>query len=150
MRGELPLRAEFVVFYRLRVRWSEVDAQGIVFNPNYLAYADLALTEYLRALGLPYTECMKLYGMDWLAARSEVDFVGSALFDDELELAARVEYIGMTSFRMRVGIFRGEEVLTQIRTTYVNASLTEKKPLPLPAGFIARLEAHERTPPLRK
>ena len=42
-------RQDFTFFHPLRVRWSEVDPQGIVFNPNYLAYADIALTEYMRA-----------------------------------------------------------------------------------------------------
>ena len=37
----------------LRVRWNEVDAQGIVFNAQYLAYLDVASTGYWRALGLP-------------------------------------------------------------------------------------------------
>ncbi|RFQ09837.1 acyl-CoA thioesterase, partial [Pseudomonas sp. ATCC 13867] len=27
------------------MRWSEVDPQGIVFNGNYLTYADVATTE---------------------------------------------------------------------------------------------------------
>jgi acyl-CoA thioester hydrolase len=150
MRAELPSRAEFVALHRLRVRWSEIDAQGIVFNPNYLVYADLAMTEYMRALGLPYAECVKLYGADWFAVRSEVDFVASALFDDELELGARVEYIGTSSYRVRVAIFRGDGLLTQVRTTYVNASLDDKKPIPLADDFIARIEAYERVPPLRK
>jgi len=49
---ELP-REDFAFFYPLRVRWSEVDLQGIVFNPHYLAYADLAISEYMRAVGFP-------------------------------------------------------------------------------------------------
>src|ERR1700712_1709293 len=143
MRSALPSRAEFVVVERVRVRWSEIDAQGIVFNPNYLVYADLAMTEYMRALGLPYSECVARYGADWFAIRSEVDFWGSAVFDDELELAARVEYLGTTSYRVRVAIFRGDDVLTQVRMTYVNASVRDKKPTPLADDFIARIEAYE-------
>ena len=34
--------------HRLRVRYGECDAQGIVFNANYLAYVDVALTELWR------------------------------------------------------------------------------------------------------
>src|SRR3978361_1452685 len=109
MRSALPSRAEFVVVERVRVRWSEIDAQGIVLNPNYLVYADLAMTEYMRAIGLPYPECVRRYAADLFAARAELDFVGSAAFDDQLELAARVEYIGRTSFRLRICIFRDEQ-----------------------------------------
>ena len=43
-------RDDFRFFHPLRVRWAEVDPQGIVFNGNYLTYADVAITEYFRAL----------------------------------------------------------------------------------------------------
>ena len=34
--------------HRIRVRWNECDPQGVVFNANYLAYFDVALTELWR------------------------------------------------------------------------------------------------------
>jgi hypothetical protein len=49
-------RSDFRFAHRLRVRWSEVDAQGIVFNPNYFVYADVGFTEYMRAVGLAYPQ----------------------------------------------------------------------------------------------
>ncbi len=38
----------------LRVRWAEVDRQGVVFNGHYLTYCDVCVTEYWRAVGLAY------------------------------------------------------------------------------------------------
>ena len=38
----------------LRVRWAEVDLQGVVFNGHYLAYCDVCVTEYWRAIGMTY------------------------------------------------------------------------------------------------
>ena len=35
----------------IRVRYSEIDGQGVVFNAHYLTYFDTAITEYFRALG---------------------------------------------------------------------------------------------------
>ena len=35
--------------HRIRVRYSECDLQGVVFNANYLTYLDEAMTELLRA-----------------------------------------------------------------------------------------------------
>jgi acyl-CoA thioesterase FadM len=37
-------REDFTCSHRLRVRWSEVDMQKIVFNGNYLNYIDVAVT----------------------------------------------------------------------------------------------------------
>ena len=44
-------RSDFSFTYQFRVRWSEVDPQAVVFNARYLDYADIAITEYYRAVG---------------------------------------------------------------------------------------------------
>lgn len=150
MEREQTSRAEFAFFYPLRVRWSEVDPQGIVFNPNYFVYADIAMTEYLRAIGYPYPAGLTEMGSDLFAVRAEADFLGSATYDDQLELAARVDSVGRTSFRLLVAIFRGTQLLTRVRNTYVHASLAEKKPAPLPTPLLASIAAYEHTPPTRK
>ena len=36
-------RADFRFAHRMRVRWAEVDKQGIVFNGHYLMYFDVAM-----------------------------------------------------------------------------------------------------------
>jgi len=101
-------------------------------------------------VGFPYPEGLQKLGSDLFAIRAEADFRGSAVYDDELELAARVEYIGSSSFRLLVGIFRKDELLTQTRLTYVHASMSEKKPSAVPDDFVGRVEAYERTKPVRK
>lgn len=68
---------DFAFVQPLRVRWSEVDQQGIVFNPHYLAYADLAITEYMRAIGFPYPESLHAHGTDTFAVHAEVTFKAS-------------------------------------------------------------------------
>ena len=37
--------------YRIRIRYHECDPQGHVFNSNYLAYFDVAITELWREVG---------------------------------------------------------------------------------------------------
>ena len=34
------------------MRYHECDVQGVVFNANYFAYFDVALTEFMRATGM--------------------------------------------------------------------------------------------------
>ena len=43
------MRSDCVFFCPIRVRYGEVDRQGIVYNGNYVAYTDLALEEFLRS-----------------------------------------------------------------------------------------------------
>ena len=43
-------KKDFCFTHTFRVRYAEVDAQGIVFNAHYLTYFDCAITEYYRKL----------------------------------------------------------------------------------------------------
>jgi acyl-CoA thioester hydrolase len=142
--------ADFAFFEPMRVRWAEVDMQGIVFNPNYLVYADNAMTEYMRAVGFPYPDALLPFGADIFAVGSEIAFNGSARFDDELRLGVRVEKFGRTSFRMRISAFRDGALLNDIKTTYVCATPGEnRRTLPVPEKFIAIVEAFETVKPER-
>ena len=147
---DLPVRDEFRFMERLRVRWADIDAQGIVFNPNYLVYADVGMTEYMREIGFPYPECITPYGADLFTVKSEANYRSSALFDDLLDIAVRVSRIGSSSITYRFGIFRGDELLCDVAITYVSAALDTKKPTPLPEAFIAKILDYEKTPPERK
>ena len=44
------MKSDFSFFHPLRVRWSEVDMQKVVFNGNYFNYFDVAVYESWRAM----------------------------------------------------------------------------------------------------
>jgi acyl-CoA thioester hydrolase len=141
---------DFAFFDPCRVRWADVDMQGIVFNPNYLVYADNAMTEYMRAVGFPYPQALLPFGADIFAVGSSIDFRASARFDDMLRIGARIERFGRTSFRFRIAPFRGDELLADIRTTYVCATPGEnRQTLPVPPKFAEIVERFEKLKPER-
>jgi len=140
--------ADFVFRHPLRVRYAELDPQRIVFNAHYLTWFDIALTEYLRGLGFHADQGFAGHGSDIHVVNATLDFRASARHDDEVLLAARIEYLGRTSFRFRMGCFRDAALLVAARLTYVNAR--EAVPVPLPDDFIARVLAFERLAPARK
>lgn len=146
----MTARDPFAFFYPLRVRWAEVDAQGIVFNPNYFVYFDVGMTEYMRAIGYPYPEMLKELGSDLFAVNATANFLESAHYDELLEIAVRVAKIGRTSFTFGMAIFRNETPLVEGSLTYVNATISTRTPTPLPEDFVARILAHERIVPERK
>lgn len=143
-------REDFAFAHPLRVRWSEVDQQGIVFNPHYLTYSDLAIGEYMRAIGFPYPEALHAHGSDTFAVHAELTFKASARFDDELTLAVRVRRIGRTSLAYAIGIYRGDLPLCLAQVTHVNAARATQAPLPWPQAFIDAILAFEKRPPERK
>lgn len=70
-----PSREAFSFFHTLRVRWAEVDPQSIVFNGHYLTYADVAITEYFRALGIRYTDDLSRDGGDFFAIKTVLEYL---------------------------------------------------------------------------
>lgn len=138
-------RDDFAFLHPLRVRWNECDAQGIVFNVNYLLYYDIAVWEWTRALGYPsWSEAP-----EFVTARVESDFKGSAIFDDEIEVGVRAGRLGTKSFRAHGAVFRGATLLNVASITYVHVRKGTKETGPLPAEFIDRVMRFERFAPER-
>lgn len=138
-------RSEFAFLYPLRVRWAECDAQGVVFNVNYFAFYDHAIWEWTRALGYPsWAEAP-----EFLTAHAEADFKGPAFFDDELEIGIRAARFGTKSMDVAAAVFRGEEALNLGKITYVYVKKGTRETAPLPAEFVERVTAFEKTPPRR-
>lgn len=144
-----PSSEDFEFFHDLRVRWAEVDPQGIVFNAHYLMYADVAFTEYMRTIGFPYPAGLEAFGTDLFVVSASLEYRASARFDDQLEIGVRVDRIGRTSIRFLVGVFRDREPLVSVRLTYVNATREGVTPTPVPEAFVERILAFERRAPSR-
>jgi len=129
----MALRGNYRFSHRLRVRWSEVDLQQIVFNGHYLNYFDTAVSDYWRALALPYQAAMARLGGDLYVRKATLDYLGSARCDDLLDVAIRCEHIGNTSLRLRGAVFRGEKLLVTGELVYAFADPATQSSLPVPA-----------------
>jgi len=122
---------EFAFSHRLRVRWAEVDRQGIVFNGHYLTYFDVGMTEYLRAIGIPYPDGLLEYDGDLFLVKATVEYKSPALYDDELDCYVRVGRIGSSSMQFLFELYRGDELLVAGENIYVNAHPQTRVPSPV-------------------
>ncbi|WP_236640173.1 YbgC/FadM family acyl-CoA thioesterase [Tepidimonas charontis] len=136
-------RHEFRFLHRLRVRWAEVDMQGIVFNAHYLMYVDVGMTEYWRALALPYAQAMQQLGGDLYVRKATLEFAASARMDDCLDVALRCERIGNSSITMTAAVFRGEQALVGAEVVYVFADPASQTARTVPAPLRALIEQYE-------
>jgi YbgC/YbaW family acyl-CoA thioester hydrolase len=125
-------RHDFRFFHRLRVRWAEVDMQQIVFNAHYLMYFDVAITEYWRALALPYADAMHRLGGELYLKKAAVEFDAPARMDDTLDIAMGCTRLGNSSMTMTGAIFRGEQQLITGELIYVFADPASLTPRPIP------------------
>ena len=128
---------------RLRVRWSEIDAQNIVFNAHYLTYADCAITEYWRALALPYGPTMRALGGEVYLKKASVEYRASAQLDDVLDAGIRCARVGTSSMVFDCGIFRADALLASIELVYVFADPATQTKRPVPPALRALFEHYE-------
>ncbi len=137
-------RDAFRFFHRLRVRWAEVDMQKIVFNAHYLLYADTAVADYWRALGLPYEEALHRLQGDLYVKKATVEYHASAKMDDRLDIGMRCARIGNSSMAFECGIFRDERLLVTVDLLYVFADPATQTSRPVPQALRDCLEGYER------
>jgi acyl-CoA thioester hydrolase len=140
-------RDDYRFSHALRVRWAEVDRQGVVFNGHYLTYFDVGVTEYWRAIGYPYPDVLVKHGTDLYAVKAAVEFRASALYDDVLDVCMRVARLGRTSMHFAPEIHRGGELIATGELVYVNVDPATKRPAPLPEPLRAAILTFERVAP---
>lgn len=117
--------------HRLRVRYSECDQQGVVFNGQYLFFYDVAITELLRERVGPYQEIVDR-GYDIVVAEARIRFVEGARFDEELDISMPIEHLGTTSMIVRPVFHVGERLIAdgEVRHVWVDPASLKKTPMP--------------------
>ena len=136
---------DFRFFHQLRVRWSEVDMQAIVFNGNYLNYFDVAFTEYWRATGLPGVIVQAESGLEMFARKATIEYHAPARFDDVLDIGVRSAEIGRSSMRFVLEIYQGDQLLVSGEMMYVYADSQVRKSVSVPDAWRARLSEMEQS-----
>jgi acyl-CoA thioester hydrolase len=136
-------RSDFSFFFPLRVRYSEVDGQMIVFNAHYLTYFDVAITEYFRALPYDYRAQTALTGEDYHTVKTLVEYHGMISFDDEIEVGVRTARIGRSSltFALEIHPAGHDESLASGEVVWVNTNQETHRSAPLPDELVTRIRA---------
>ena len=129
--------------HRLRVRYAECDAQGVVFNAHYYAYFDILMTELWREILGSYNAMLE-DGADMSVVASGARFIAPARFDDEIDLNARITRLGNTAMSTAISITRAGDdaplVEGEIHHVFVDPATYTK--VPIPADVRAGLEPY--------
>lgn len=138
----------FAVHHDMRVRYNEIDGQGIVFNGNYLIYADIGVTEFFRALGGGQPGAFfAQYGSDFVVVNADLDYHTSLALDDIVTIATRVARFSRSSFTIHIALFRGDQRMTDMALTYAHVEIDRSHAIPLPGSFIADVRSFQPDPP---
>ncbi len=145
-----PRREDFRFISPLRVRWSEVDQQKVVFNAHYLTYFDIAITDYWRAMAIPYEASMPGLGGEPFVRKAAVEFHASARLDDQLEVGLKCARIGTSSMGFVGGIFRDEQLLISSELVYVFADPHAQVSVPVPHRLREIMLGYEACEPMTR
>jgi acyl-CoA thioester hydrolase len=128
---------DWAVTYERKVRYSDTDAQGIVFNGNYATYFDDTMTDFFDLVGYTWEVVEVVLG------RLEVDFRSPGRLGETLVTGARVEAFGNTSFTVRLSTWEkeSERVVADAKQIQVVVDARHFRPVPVPADLVAAIEA---------
>ena len=117
--------------------------QKIVFNAHYLMYIDTAMSDYWRALALPYEASMETLGGEMYVKKATVEYHASARLDDTLDVGLRCTRIGNSSCLFTAGIFCGDRLLISAELVYVFADPATQTSRPVPPTLRAIFDGFE-------
>jgi 4-hydroxybenzoyl-CoA thioesterase len=137
------------VFEHVRpVRWSDVDAAGIVYFPRFLEYCHDAIEALFAALAGGYAALTMDRGIGVPTVHFEGDFHAPLRYGDVCVVQLRVVRIGRTSVTFRHTLVRQRDGIPCADFTHVVAvsDLRAMRAIELPDDVRAVVEAHaERT-----
>jgi acyl-CoA thioester hydrolase len=136
-------RTEFPFFHELRVRYSEIDSQGIVFNAHYLTYFDTALTEYMRHVGYDYQRDLVERGVEFHVVKSLVEYRRPVRYDERIDIGVCLSRVGRSSLSWALGVFGAgsEDLRASGEIVWVCAAVGSHQSTPVPADIVERLRA---------
>ena len=87
MFGDIK-NGQFRQVFTIRVRYSETDKMGIVYNGNYFTWFEIARTEYCRSFGQTYRDWEER-GYFLPVVESHCQYKHPASYDDTVDLYCR-------------------------------------------------------------
>ena len=126
----------------LRVRYAETDAMAVAHHATYPVWFEVARTELMHALGLPYTE-METRGYYLMLSGLHVQYRRAARYDDRLDITTRITEIRSRTLKFayevhRIGADGTRELLATGETHHI-ATDHQYRPSRMPDDVLALL-----------
>jgi acyl-CoA thioester hydrolase len=122
-------------FHEIRVRWSEVDAQQVVFNGHYFNFFDISFNEFFRDCGLNYGQVMEEFGCDFFVKKATIEYHAPALFDQVLRVYVEVQKMGNSSMVVGFDIRHEQTTIASGELVYVCFDMQSRQPATIPEAL---------------
>ncbi|HLA40496.1 MAG TPA: thioesterase family protein [Candidatus Glassbacteria bacterium] len=114
-------------------RYAETDRMGVVYHANYLVWMEVGRTDYLAALGFPYSR-LEETGVMFPACDASIRLHKPSYYEDRLKVETRLELLQSRKVAFAYRVLRGTELVVSGRTEHVcvDAKMRVRKiPAPL-------------------
>lgn len=124
--------------HSFRIYYEDTDGAGVVYNANYLKYAERARTEMLRDAGILQTELREKEGIFFVVRKVEMDLLKPARLDDLIEVHSSIEHSSGVTMSFHQEIICGEVTLATLHSLIVCVN-TAMRPTRVPEHIKEKL-----------
>jgi acyl-CoA thioester hydrolase len=123
-----------------RVRFDEVDLQGVVHHTRIVSYLEIARVEFWRELGMSYKK-MRDEGYEFIINKINIDYFNPLTFDEIIDVYVEVKSIKKASFILKYEIYNQQgERAVYAETGLVCSGVGTGKPCGLPQNYLELLK----------
>lgn len=114
---------------KIRVRYAETDAMGIVYHSNYYVWFEVGRGDFMRRFGMSYRQ-MEEMGIIIPVVETHCRYRIPAKYDDLITIRTKVEELGAVKIRFQYKVLRDFDnaLLAEGETVHAFTDKT-KKPL---------------------
>ncbi len=127
--------------HNFRVRYAETDRMGVSYYANYFVWFELGRAEYLRALGVLYTDYEKS-GVFLPAVEASCRYFQTTTYDDLLTIQVAVSHFGKTSVKFVYRILKDGKKAAEGYTIHAFVD-RDNRPIRIPAEILQKVPIQE-------
>jgi acyl-CoA thioester hydrolase len=102
------------------VLFADTDAMGVVYHTNYMRWFEFGRGEFMRQLGIPYTELVK-QGLNFPLIKVSCNYLKFAVYDQMITVETEFDYIkkARIKYNSRIWDENRENLLAEGYTIHV-------------------------------
>ncbi len=128
--------------HAIRVRYAEIDGQGVVFNAHWLTYFDEACTRFMESLGFGAQFWVEEW--DVRVVKATLEWQGPARFDEWVTVAIEPTRLGTKSFDLRYTAQVDARACCVATITYCSVQPGTNASVEIPSNVREALMARQR------
>ena len=131
IENKLKIKQDYKYFCEISTRWNDNDVRWHVNNAKYYEFFDTVINKMLMELN---SVSLKAGKNIFVTAETGCKYFEEISFPDKIIAGLKIDYIGNTSIRYDIGLFKNNLNKTSAKGFFVHVLVNQntKKPSPIP------------------